>query len=495
MKTISPTFARHKLRVVSHQLSNAAILTIVCLICALPVASQVNVLTQHNDNARSGLNASETLLTPANVNSSKFGVLFSYAVDGLVSAQPLYVSNVNIPGHGVHNVVYVVTLHDSVYAFDGDSNKGTNAAPLWSVSFLNPAAGITTEPSVELGCGSTTGFSEMGALSTPVIDAASSTMYVLAKTKENGTYHFRLHALDITTGMEKFGGPLDVNATVTGKVGAMMLTDLAKNMIARPGLLLSQGIVYLAFGSNGCDTPGTHGWVVAYQASSLLQLGVYNDTLDNKLGRGNIWQAGSGLASDDIGNIFFSAANGPFDVNTGSNDYGSSIVKIGWGAGGLVAKDYFTPYNFAALNAQDLDLGSSGVAILPAQLGAHPHLIVGGSKEGSVYLLDRDNMGQFNPVDNSQIVQFISVDGSSTYGPVQIIPHAHTPPGKGVGRLFSTAAYWNDNVYLTGQDQGVSQYSLAGGHLTLASRNANALCCPHTLNLRQRQHQWHHVGR
>ncbi len=472
--------APKRLRDVSRSLTTAAILCLLCLSLALPALAQVNVLTQHNDNARTGLNANETFLTPANVNAAKFGVLFSYPVDGLVAAQPLYVSNVSIPGRGVHNVVYVVTLHDSVYAFDADSNTGANASPLWSVNFLNPAAGITTEPPLELGCTTTTNFAEMGILSTPVIDADSDTIYVLAKTKENGTYHFRLHAMDIATGLEKFGGPLDVNASVTGKIGPLMLNQLAQNMIARPGLLLSQGILYLSFGSNGCDTPGTHGWVVAYEATSLLQLGAYNDTPDNKLGRGNIWQAGSGLASDDNGNMFFSAANGPFDVNLGSNDYGSSIVRIGWGAGGLVAKDYFTPYNFAALNAQDLDLGSSGVTLLPDQTGTHPHLIVGGSKEGSIYLLDRDNLGQFNPVDNSQIVQFISVDGTSTYGPIQVIPHAHTPPGQGVGRLFSTAAYWNGSVYLTGQDQGVSQYSLSNGRLTLINRNASALCCPHT---------------
>jgi len=441
---------------------------------SLPSLAQVNVLTQHNDNTRSGLNPNETLLTPSNVSATTFGTILSRPVDGMIAAQPLYVSHVNIPGQGFHNVVYVATLHNSVYAFDADNAAGGNASPLWQVNFLNPAAGVTTELPSELGCTSTTFLTEMGILGTPVIDADSQTMYVLAKTKETGTYHFRFHALDITTGLEKFGGPVDVNATVNGKIGALMLTDAAKNMLSRPGLLLSQGIVYMAFGSNGCDGQNTRGWVVGYDSTTLLQLGVFNDTPDTKVARGNIWQSGSGLASDDNGNLFFSTANGGFDANAGGNDYGSSIVKIGWGNDHLVAKDYFTPYNVNYLNSTDLDVGSAGVVMLPDQPGPHPHLLVGSGKEGSVYVLDRDNMGQFNSVDNSQIVQFIPFDGGV------VPPHSHTPPGSEVGRMFSTPAYWNGYVYLTGQNQGVTQFAVDGGQLDLVNRNASALCCAHT---------------
>ena len=426
---------------------------------AVPARAQVNVVTQHNDNFRSGVTTSETILTPSNVNSATFGIIASRPVDGLVVAQPLYLSNVNIPSQGTHNVVYVVTLHDSVYAFDADSASGANANPLWHVNFLNSAAGVTTEPSTELGCTSTTFLPEMGILGTPVIDANAQTMYVLAKTKESGTYHFRLHALDVTTGMEKLGGPTDVTATYTGQIGALMLSTAGKNMMARPGLLLSQGLLYLAFGSNGCDGGGTRGWVLAYDASTLMQMGVYNDTPDSSIAHGNIWQAGSGLASDDEGNIFFSIANGPFDADSGSHDYGSSILKIGWGPNGLGAMDYFTPYNQAYLAAQDLDVGSAGVTMLPDQPGAHPHLIIGSGKEGSVYVMDRDNLGGFNSADNSQIVQFLEF---------------------GVGRMFSTAAYWNNNVYFTGENDGVAQFTLNNGQLVLAGRNPSALCCPHT---------------
>jgi hypothetical protein len=460
MKSNTTLFRVKHLRSMSIALTTVAILGLLSLSFTLPALAQVNVLTQHNDNTRSGLNAYETVLTPANVSGATFGVLFSQPVDGLVSAQPLYVSNVNIPGKGIHNVVYAVTLHDSVYAFDADNNTGANAAPLWTVNFLNPAAGITTEPAAELGCISTTFNTEMGILGTPTIDANSGTMYVLVKTKENGTYHFRLHALDITTGFEKSGGPIDVNGSVTGKLGTLQLTTAAKFMMARPGLLLSQGIVYMAFGSNGCDGHGTRGWVVAYDAGTLVQLGIFNDALDNTGAEGNIWMSGGGLASDDNGNIFFSTANGPFDANIpGNHDYGSSVLKIGWGSGGLGALDYFTPYNQAYLQAQDLDIASAGVTMLPDQPGAHPHLIVASGKEGSIYLLDRDHMGQFNPTDNSQIVQFLPF---------------------GVGSMFSTAAYWNGNVYFTGQNQGVSQFSLNNGQLSLVGRNANTMCCPHT---------------
>ncbi len=463
--------APKQLRGVSRSLT--AILGLLFALVSLPAFGQVNVVTQHNDNTRSGLNANETVLTPGNVNASTFGIIATLPVDGLVAAQPLFVSNVNIPGQGLRNIVYVVTLHDSVYAFDADTANG--GSPLWQVNFLNPAAGITSEPAVDLGCTSTTAFQEMGILGTPTIDVASQTIYVVAKTKENGSYHFRIHSLDLATGMEKAGGPVDINATVTGKLGMLLLNGSAKNMLARPGLLLSQGIVYVAFGSNGCDGQNTRGWIVAYDATTLLQLGVYNDTPDTTAARGNIWQSGSGLASDDAGNIFFSTANGGFDANTGGNDYGSSIMRIGWnGNGVLAARDYFTPYNVNYLNSTDLDVGSAGVLMLPDQPGAHPHLLVGSGKEGSVYVLDRDNMGQFNPTDNSQIVQFIPFDGNV------VPPTSHTPPGSQVGRMFSTPAYWNNFVYLTGQNQGLTQFSMQNGQMVLLNRNNSTMCCAHT---------------
>ena len=246
-----------------------------CLAPALSTAqAQVNVTTYHNNNARDGQNLNETLLTPANVNPTLFGQLFVQPVDGSVYAQPLYVSGVQIGGVA-HNVVFVATEHDSVYAFDADNNQGTNANPLWHVSFINPAAGITTVDSqVDAYC--TNIAPEIGITGTPVIDLPSATLYVVSKTKENGTFVQRLHALDIRNGAEKFGGPVVIQASVPGKgsgsVGGSVAFDpLMENQ--RPGLLLQNGQVYVTWAAH-CDNPPFHGWMMAYDAASLQQTAV-----------------------------------------------------------------------------------------------------------------------------------------------------------------------------------------------------------------------------
>ena len=420
-----------------------------------PPPPTVSVLTQHNDNSRTGLNASETILTTTNVNVSTFGKLFVQPVDGLVVAQPLYVPGVSIPGLGKHNVVYAVTQHDSVYAFDADTNTGTNASPLWNISFLNAAAGITTVPIAEQGCGATTQFTEIGILPTPVIDPTSGTMYVEAKTKENGAYVHRLHALDIATGQEKFGGPTVIAASVIGKMGTVNFDNLSQ--LERPGLLLVGGTVYLTFGSSGCDGGPTHGWVMAYDAHTLQQTAVLNASPDDPEGRNAIWQSGTGPAADTSGNVYFETGNGPFDADSGGRDYGDSFVKLAKGASGFTVLDYFTPFNQFFLRTNDLDLGSSGLVLIPDQSGAHPHLLVGSGKEGSVYVVDRDNMGHYNPVDNSRIVQFLD--------------HA-------AGSMFSAPAYWNGTVYLSGQVKGLQAFSVSNGSLSLASQGGPT-CCMH----------------
>lgn len=418
-----------------------------------PPPVTVSVLTQHNDNARTGLNASETILTTTNVNVTTFGKLFAQPVDGLVVAQPLYLPSVSIPGLGKHNVVYAVTQHDSVYAFDADSDTGSNANPLWNVSFLT--AGATTVPIAEQGCGSTTQFTEIGVLPTPVIDAASGTIYVEAKTKENGTYVHRLHALDIATGQEKFGGPTVIAASVTGKLGTVKFDNLSQ--LERPGLLLVGGTVYLTFGSSGCDGGPTHGWVLAYDAHMLQQTAVMNASPDDPEGRNAIWQSGTGPAADASGNVYFETANGPFDADSGGRDYGDSFLRLAKSGSGFTVVDYFTPFNQKFLHTNDIDLGSSGLVLIPDQAGTHPHLAIGSGKEGSVYVVDRDNMGHYNPVDNSQIVQFLD--------------HA-------VGSMFSAPAYWNGKVYFAGAVKGLQSFSLSNGLLSPASQ-AGATCCMH----------------
>ena len=260
-----------------------------CLPLVLTCASlaQIAVTTQHNDNYRTGQNTSEAILTPANVNQSKFGKLFTQVVDGYVYAQPLYVPNVAIPGKGTHNVVYVATEHDSVYAFDADNNSGPNASPLWQKSFINPASGINVVTSGDVSCNDLV--PEIGVTGTPAIDLATGTMYLTAKTKENGVFVQRLHALDITTGAEKFSGPIAIQAQFNGSAdgGAKVMFDPFREG-QRAGLLVQNGLVYIGWASH-CDIGPYHGWVLAYDAQTLQQKGVWNATPNG--GLGGFWHA------------------------------------------------------------------------------------------------------------------------------------------------------------------------------------------------------------
>jgi protocatechuate 3,4-dioxygenase beta subunit len=401
------------------------------------------MLTYHNDNFRTGQNINETILTPVNVNSATFGKLFSYNVDGFIVGQPLYLPNVSIPGAGTHNVVYVATQHDSVYAFDADSNLGNNATPLWQVSFINPSAGVTTTPIADQGCGDTTFFTEIGITATPVIDPMTGTIYLLAKTKENGSYVYRLHALDVTTGQEKFGGPVVITGSVPSSHGTYNFSPLPA--MSRVALLELNGVVYIGIGSNGCDG-GTSGWVIGYDAATLNQVGVFN-AAPNYGTFANIWMGSAGLAADAAGYMYFATANGPFDANSGGSSYGESLVKLSTN-GGLTAVDYFTPYNYLTLSNNDRDLGSGGVLLLPDQPGPFPHLMVAAGKEGTIYLVNRDNMGHFHVGDDSQIVQSL--------------PDVLRP-------VFGMAAYWNNTIYFAAGANSDPRraYSISGGLLSL----------------------------
>ena len=393
----------------------------------MPAAGQVNVLTYQYDLSRDGLNSHEVTLTKANVNATQFGKLFSYPVDGLVYAQPLYVGNVNIPGKGAHNVVYVATEHDSVYAFDADSNAGSNSAALWSVSFINPGAGVTTFPAADTGgCGQI--FPEIGITGTPVIDPGSGTIYLVAMTKETSgasvSYVARLHALDITTGAERTGSPVVIQASFPGTAGGTV-TFQTKNYKQRPGLLLLNGVVYTAWSSH-CDEGLYYGWLIGYDAQSLQQVVVYNNTPAG--GGASFWAGGAAPAADSAGNIYLVGGNGTLDVPSGGRDLGESYIKLST-TNGVTVSDYFTPFNYSELNARDADVGSAGVVLLPDDVGstAHPHLMTGAGKEGRIYLLDRDAMGGWRSGSDSQIVQSI--------------------PGA-IDSLFGNPAYFNHTVYL-----------------------------------------------
>ena len=412
-------------------------LALTVLLCALSSNGQVSVLTYHNDLGRTGQNLSETILTPSNVSSGQFGKLFSSTVDGQVYAQPLYLPQVNIPGKGVHNVVFVVTEHDSVYALDADHP----GPPLWHTNFTNSAYGITTAPAESLGCASIT--PEIGITGTPVIDPATGTLYVVAMTVDffPGNYVQRLHALDVTTGAERPGSPVEIQASIPGTGDGNTTVKFNPRLYKqRPGLLLVDGVVYTAWSSH-CDSGLYHGWLIAYDSKTLQQVAAYTSTPNYY--SGSFWQSGAAPAADANGNIYLVSGNGTFDADRGGSDLGESIIKL-TPANGLLVADYFTPFNADLLSEKELDLGSSGALLLPDSIAtaAHPHLLVSGSKEGRIYLVDRDNMGHFQPASDSQIVQSLV---------------------SAVGPIFGIPAYFNNAVYFSGARDVLKAFSITNG--------------------------------
>lgn len=375
----------------------------------------LNYTTWKNDNLRTGQQLQETILTPSNVNSSHFGVLFSQPVDGSVFAQPLYLSNLSIAG-GTHNVVFVATEHDSVYAFDAD----TSASPLWEISLIPP--GGTTVPASPLANAITP---ERGITGTPVIDASSGTLYVVSLTLESGNDVFRLHALNVATGQEEGGSPVLVSFP----------SGFQPNVqLQRPGLLLANGNVYVAFGA--AQEPGPyHGWIASFDATSLAQVGAWNVTPTGV--EGSFWMAGSGLAADSGGNVYAITANGSWD---GASNFSDSFVKL---SPNLTLLDYFTPFNQAALSKVDSDVGSGGVLLVPDQTGAFPHEAIGCGKSMAIYVVNRDNMGKFQSSSNSQIIQEVDnqVGGKS--------PHC-----------FMTPVFWNQTLYFGGNNDVLKAFSL-----------------------------------
>jgi len=423
-----------------HRMSCCVLLMASLVPAALGQGLVVNVTTYHNDNARLGLNAKETTLTLANVNRAQFGKLFSQAVDGFVYAQPLYLSNVRIPGKGRHNVVYVATQHDSVYAFDADSNTGANRQALWTRAFADPAAGIQPVRSEDVNCKDI--YPEVGITGTPVIDAATGTLYVVTKeTRPAKGVAQRLHALDVGTGEEKFGGPVEIHASVAGwgdgsLAGQVAFDPLRNNQ--RPGLLLNNGVVYIAWASH-CDNGPYHGWLMAYDAGTLAQVAVWNATPDG--GLGGIWHAGSAPAADADGNVFVATGNGTFDAATGGADFGDSLVKFSAVTRGqMPLLDYFTPFNQADMEAQDNDFGSGGPMLLPQQPAGsrHRNLLVMGDKTGTLYMVDRDNPGKFSPNSN-QIVQTLTGQLACCTGGI--------------------TAWWNNTVYVTSVFDNMKAFS------------------------------------
>ena len=415
-------------------------------------SAAVNVTSWRFDATRTGQNLSETLLTPSNVNSTSFGKLFSYGVDGYVYAQPLYITALTIGG-GTHNVLFVATQHDSVFAFDADKNE-----QLWKASLIDAAhgaaAGATTVPSADLGTNDIV--PEVGITGTPVIDTTSGTLYVVAKSKENGAYVHRLHALDILTGNEKFGGPVVIHGSVPGKGIGNVSGTIAFDPqweLNRTGLLLFNAHVYVAFGAHGDNGP-YHGWIFSFNASNLQQTAIFNSSPQ---GKGNgIWHSGAAPAADTVNGVprMFFAVGNFFDTGAGSpnptppytstQNYSNAIVRMDLSSGEMQVADEWTPFDEVQLSDADTDQTSGGVLLLPDQAGPVVHELIQVGKNGRIEVLNRDDLGGFNTSYNA-IVQEI---------------------GGKISGLWSTPAYWNGNVYFWGSGDVLKQFKLTNGRLS-----------------------------
>jgi hypothetical protein len=405
------------------------------------------VLTYHNDNTRTGQNSTENTLTLKNVNVNTFGKLFVIPTDGLVDAQPLYAPNVSSPGNGTHNALFVASENDTVYGFDADSGSA-----LWQVTML--AQGEV--PSDNRGCGQVT--PEIGVTSTPVIDLAAGphgTIYVVAMSKDsNSNYYQRLHALDITSGAEQFGGPVAIAAQYPGtgenSQNGYVVFD-PKQYKERAGLLLLNHVVYTSWASHCDDEPYT-GWIISYNETTLAQQSVLNVTPNG--GEGAIWAAGAGLAADSNSNIYFDDANGTFDTTLNGNgfpingDYGNAIVKLSTKKGQLAVADYFNMYNTVAESDADEDLGSGGAMVIPNfKDSSHVmhELVVGAGKDSNIYLANRTNMGKFNPNNNNQIYQEIT--------------------GALAGSVYSAPAFADQSIYYGAVGDSIKAFLFNGSGL------------------------------
>ena len=417
----------------------------VLVVAFASTAWATDVVTYHNDIARTGRNLDETILNLSNVKSSTFGLLFTMPVDGIIDAEPLYLSSVSIPNQGTHNVIYAVTENDSVYAFDADS--GTQ---LWQVSLLKK----NETPSDDHGCGQIS--PQIGITSTPVIDRSSGpngTIYVVAMSVDKGGHYFqRLHALDITTGSEELGGPTTIAArypgTGDGSHDGYVYFDPGQ-YAERQGLLLLNGVIYTGWTSH-CDQRPYTGWIIGYSESTLLRTSVLNVTPNGN--EGSIWQAGAGMASDGDA-IYFLDANGVFDTTLDSKgfpakgDYGNGFIKLST-KNKLRVSDYFNMYNTVQESDNDEDLGSGGALVLPPMEDAQNnvwHLAIGAGKDSNIYLVNRRNLGKFNPNNDNAIYQ--EIDGA--------LP----------GGVWSMPAYFNGSVYYGPEGYNLLQYTFSQAKL------------------------------
>ena len=409
----------------------------------LGVTDLAGVTTYHNDSARDGVNAQEYLLSTNTVKQNSFGKLFSCQVDGAIYAQPLWVATLSVNG-SVHNVVFVATQHDSLYAFDADASP---CQQLWHANLIDAVHGATAnETSVcwfDVGNGFGDIQPEVGVTGTPVIDLSTNSLYVLSKSETGGcnsaspaAFYQRLHAIDVSTGNEKANSPVTIAASIAGTGDGSsggVLTFNPQSEGQRPGLALLKNvplggsafsIVVISWAAHEDAFP-YHGWMIGYNAAKVQQqLEVFNATPNG--GLGGIWMSGNAPAVDASNNLYVATGNGTFDADVGGNDYGDSVLKIS-SAGGFALTDYFTPDNQSFLNSVDGDLGSGGEVLLPDQTTGPPHLLVQGGKQGRVYLIDRDTMGSFLTNSDNVLQEFQADNGS-----------------------WTTPVFWQNTLYIAG---------------------------------------------
>lgn len=436
----------------------------------VPAPPGASVLTHHNDNARTGMNLNETVLNITNVNTASFGLLYTRPVDDQVYAQPLVVTNVSILGKGTHNLVIIATVNDTVYAYDADDPLVT--VPYWTNSFINPPNIVVPNNSDESAIGACGGnyldySGKFGIVGTPVIDSMSATLYVVARTKELGTnFVQRLHALDLTTGLERANSPIVIAATYPGvgagsSGGIISFDSLRHNQ--RPALALVNGVVYISWSSH-CDNGPYHGWVLGYDASTLQQVALFNDTPNGS--EGGIWMSGQGPSADDLGNIYLTVGNGTVDAT----DYGESFLKLSLtnNSTRMNVATYFIPLNWPTLNSTDADLGSAGLLLIPGTT-----LAVSGGKQGILYLVNRDSMGGISSGLQSWSAGTGQLHGAPVWwnGPNGSFMYVWTDSGNRL-RQYQFTNLFNMTPYAQGATTGGS--GSPGGILSLSANGTNA---------------------
>jgi hypothetical protein len=416
---------------------------------AVAVTDLIGVTTYHNDNTRAGQNLQEYALTPSAVAGGSFGKRWSCPLDGVAYAQPLYVANVAING-AIHNLLIVVTMHDSAYAFDADN---PNCVTLWQDSFIDPDDGITSTSSSTSNCGDIP--IEFGITGTPVIDPVAGTVYLVSNTTENGTVIQRLHALNLIDGTERAQSPVVIQAQVAGTGdGGTVETFQAIYENQRPGLVLTSGKILIGWSAH-CDAGPWHGWLMSYDATTLAQTAVFPVTPNGT--QGGIWMSGGAPAVDSSGNVLLTTGNGTFDNSNNvmpplspSNDFGMSFLNLNPLT--LTVQDFYTPSQWQAWSWQDWDVSASGVVVLPDGSGptGHPNVLAGGDKQGHLWLIDRTSMSGYSSIaDNT--VQFLTM------------PNSVCSANNQGDCYFASPGYWSGTLYMALWQGPLMAFQMTGG--------------------------------